>query len=207
MIIFCNCHLNLNNFQIVCHKATSQENVMGFQIQIWLPVMKQDIISFMSTVEDTRTKSMLITHFGRHNNWIGKCIIYQLSYEILDIIMKIWPFITPIMTILFSTYCPNRTSQVTYVTMVPRMGNETLRPLGVATGNALSVTRVWRYICKNTTCWPATAHDVTTGMPQYKCRRENTSSASSSEACIRSMAQSLGDTVSRSPFGEPWLHT
>ncbi len=35
----------------------------------------------------------------------------------------------------------NITSQVTYVTMVPRMGNETLRPLGVATGNALSVTR------------------------------------------------------------------
>ncbi len=35
---------------------------------------------------------------------------------------------------------------------------------------------VWRYICKNTTCWPATAHDVTTGVPQYKCRRENTSS-------------------------------
>ncbi len=64
-----------------------------------------------------------------------------------------------------------------------------LRPLGVATGNALSVTRVWRYICKNTTCWPATAHDVTTGVPQYKCRRENTSSAFSSsltglfEAC------------------------
>ncbi len=107
MIIFCNCHLNLNNFQIVCHKATSQENVMGFQIQIWLPVMKQEIISFMSTVEDTRTKSMFIVHFGRHNNWIGKLIIYQLSYEILDIIMKIWPFITPIMTIIFSTCCPN----------------------------------------------------------------------------------------------------
>ncbi len=100
-----------------------------------------------------------------------------------------------------------KSSQVTYVTMVPRMGNETLRPLGVATGNALSVTRVWRYICKNTTCWPATAHDVTSGVPQYKCRRENTSSASSSEACVRSMAQSLGDAVSRSPFGEPWLHT
>ncbi len=32
--LFCNCHLNLNTFQIVCHKATSQENVMGFQIQI-----------------------------------------------------------------------------------------------------------------------------------------------------------------------------
>ncbi len=62
--------------------------------------MKQDIISYMSTVEDTRTKSMFITHFGRRHNWIGKLIIYQLSYEILDIIMKIWPFITPIMTIL-----------------------------------------------------------------------------------------------------------
>ncbi len=34
-----------------------------------------------------------------------------------------------------------QTSQVTYVTMVPRVGNETLRPLEVATGNALSVTR------------------------------------------------------------------
>ncbi len=35
---------------------------MGFQIQIWLPVMKQDIILFMSTVEDTRTKIMFIMH-------------------------------------------------------------------------------------------------------------------------------------------------
>ncbi len=92
-----------------------------------------------------------------------------------------------------------KTSQVTYVTMVPRVGNETLRPLGVATGNASSVTRVWRYICKNTTCWPATAHDVTTGVSPYKCRREHTSSASSSEACVRSMAQSLGDAVSSFP--------
>ncbi len=38
-----------------------------------------------------------------------------------------------------------------------------LRPLGFATGNAFSVTRVWRYICKNTIRWPVTAHDVTTG--------------------------------------------
>ncbi len=30
----------------------------------------------------------IITRFGRDNNLIGKCIIYQLSYEILDIIMK-----------------------------------------------------------------------------------------------------------------------
>ncbi len=55
----------------------------------------------MSTVEDTRTKSMFIMHFGRHNNWIGKYIIYQFSYELLDNIMKIWPIITPIMKIIF----------------------------------------------------------------------------------------------------------
>ncbi len=52
--------------------------------------------------------------------------------------------------------------------MVPRVGNETLRPLGVAMGNNLSVTPVWRYICKNTTCWPATAHDVTAGATTIK---------------------------------------
>ncbi len=104
MIVFCNCHLNLNHFQFFCHKATSQENVMGFQIQIWLAVMKQDIIEFMSTVEDTRTKSMFIMHFGRHNNWIGKLIIYQLSYEILwksgHLLLPLWQF-------FFSTCCPN----------------------------------------------------------------------------------------------------
>ncbi len=46
---------------------------------------------------------------------------------------------------------------------VPLHGNFELRPLGVDLGNAVSGTRVWRYICKNTNCWPATAHDVTTG--------------------------------------------
>ncbi len=53
MIIFCSCHLNLSTFQIVCHKETFQENVIGFQIQIWLHFMKQDIILYMSTVEET----------------------------------------------------------------------------------------------------------------------------------------------------------
>ncbi len=43
--------------------------------------------------------------------------------------------------LVFSAGIKKKTSQVTYVTMVPRVGNETLRPLGVATGNALSVTR------------------------------------------------------------------
>ncbi len=64
--------------------------------------MKQDIISYMLNVEDTRTKSMFIMHFGRHSYWIGKLIIYQFAYEILYIIMKIWPCITPIMIFFFN---------------------------------------------------------------------------------------------------------
>ncbi len=68
------------------------------------------------------------------------------------------------------------------------MGTRTASPRG-RYGERPQRDSVWRYICKNTTCWPATAHDVTTGVPQYKCRRENTSSAFSSsltglfEAC------------------------
>ncbi len=45
-------------------------------------------------------------------------------------------------TLLVHGFIFVETSQVTYVTMVPRVGNETLRPLGVATGNASSMTRV-----------------------------------------------------------------
>ncbi len=72
--------------------------------------------------------------------------------------------------------------------MFPFMGTRTASPRG-RYGERPQRDSVWRYICKNTTCWPATAHDVTTGVPQYKCRRENTSSAFSSsltglfEAC------------------------
>ncbi len=38
--------------------------------------------------------------------------------------------------------------------------------------------------------------------PRYKGRQENTSFTSSSEACVRSMAHSLGDAVPRSPSGK-----
>ncbi len=68
------------------------------------------------------------------------------------------------------------------------MGTRTASPRG-RYGERPQRDSVWRYIWKNTTCWPATAHDVTTGVPQYKCRREDTSSAFSSsltglfEAC------------------------
>ncbi len=70
----------------------------------------------------------------------------------------------------------------------PFMGTRTASPRG-RYGERPQRDSVWRYIWKNTTCWPATAHDVTTGVPQYKCRREDTSSAFSSsltglfEAC------------------------
>ncbi len=63
-----------------------------------------------------------------------------------------------------------------------------------------------KHTYKNTTCWPATAYDITAIYHSIKGRRENTSSTSFSEACIRSMAQRLENTVSRSPLGEPWLH-
>ncbi len=64
-----------------------------------------------------------------------------------------------------------RQSQVAYVTMV---GNETLRPLGVAMGNAVSVTRVWSIHTKTQlvgwwlVTWLVTAYDVTTARPHYK---------------------------------------
>ncbi len=72
-------------------------------------------------------------------------------------------FFSSLVTLDLASSTKNITSQVTYVTMVPRVGNETLRPLGDTMGNASSVTRAWRNIWKNTIRWPATAHDVTTG--------------------------------------------
>ncbi len=42
-----------------------------------------------------------------------------------------------------------------------------LRPLGVATGNALSVTRSEDTYEKTPPVGRRTAHDVTTGVPQY----------------------------------------
>ncbi len=57
------------------------------------------------------------------------------------------------------------------VTDVPLHGNFELRPLGVAMGNAFSVTRVWRYICKNTIRWPAMfeGEEVETEPSQSSC--------------------------------------
>ncbi len=52
---------------------------------------------------------MFIMHFGRHNNLIGKSILYQFAYEILYIMMKIWPCITPIMKIIFQHSVPTAT--------------------------------------------------------------------------------------------------
>ncbi len=92
--------------------------------------------------------------------------------------------------------------------MVPRVGNETLRPLGVAIGERRQRDPCLKhtYIKRS----PVGRRQPMTSLParpQYKGRWENTSFASSSEACVRSMAHSLGDAVSRSPLEEPWLHT
>ncbi len=67
--------------------------------------MKQDIISYMLNVEDTRTKSMFIMHFGRQ----------QLNREINDISVFLWNIIYYYENLamyyshydFFSTFCPN----------------------------------------------------------------------------------------------------
>ncbi len=70
--------------------------------------MKQDIISFMFNVKDTSTESMFIMHFGKQQ--LNREINYiQFAYEILYIIMKIWPRITPIMKIIFQHSVPTAT--------------------------------------------------------------------------------------------------
>ncbi len=63
--------------------------------------MKQDIISYMFNVEDTRTKSMFIMHFGRQQlnreiNYISVCLWNIIYYY------EIWPCITPIMIFFFN---------------------------------------------------------------------------------------------------------
>ncbi len=60
---------------------------------------------------------------------------------------------------------------------------------------------------KNNFCYVeiTTSRQPMTSLParaRYKGCRENTSFTSSSEACVRSMAYSLGDAVSRSPSGK-----
>ncbi len=80
---------------------------MGFQIQIWLPVMKQDIISYMLNVEDTRTKSMFIMHFGRQQ--LNREINY-ISVFLLNIIYYYENLaMTPIMKIIFQHSVPTAT--------------------------------------------------------------------------------------------------
>ncbi len=84
-----------------------------------------------------------------------------------------------------TTFCKQHLGRYSF--LFPSMGTRTASP------RCRYGERPQRDSClkihKNTTCWPATAHDVTTGVPQYKCHRENTSSAFSSsltglfEAC------------------------
>ncbi len=87
----------------------------------------------------------------------------------------------------------------------PSGEQDTVSPRG-RYGESRQCDSCLKHTYKNTTCWPATAYDVTTSTTKVqRAHRENTSSTSSSEACIRSMEHSLGDAVSRSPLGEPWF--
>ncbi len=59
----------------------------GFKSKYEFMLGNRTLISYMTSVEDTGTKNMFIMHFGRDNKRIGKEIIFQYSYEILDIII------------------------------------------------------------------------------------------------------------------------
>ncbi len=85
-------------------------------------------------------------------------------------------------------------------TMIPLHGNFELRPLGVTMGNAVSVTHVWSIHTKSQPVGRRQPMTSLPARPQYKGRWENTSSTSSSEACVRNMAHSLADAVYRSPL-------
>ncbi len=73
--------------------------------------------------------------------------------------------------------------------MVPRVGNETLRPLGATMGNASSVTRAWRKHMKK-------HHPLAGDSPWRHYRRDHNIRTAGrihhplllSEACVRSMA-------------------
>ncbi len=61
-------------------------------------------------------------------------MIYQFAYEILDIIMKIWSIITPIMTILFF----NMLSRQQHINMQIRYSIDTLCLIGE--------TSLWKFL-------------------------------------------------------------
>ncbi len=82
-------------------------------------------------------------------------------------------------------------------------GNETLRPLGVVIGERCQGDPCLKHTYIKTP--PVGRRQPMTSLPvrpRYKGHRENMSFTSSSEACVRSMAHSLGDAVSRSPSGK-----
>ncbi len=80
--------------------------------------MKQDIFSYMFNVEDTRTKSMFIMHFGRQQlnreiNYISVClwnIIYY--YENLAMYYSYYDF--------FLAFCPNSNTLISKLDTVYR---------------------------------------------------------------------------------------
>ncbi len=62
-----------------------------------------------------------------------------------------------------------------------------------------------KHTYKNTTCWPATAYDVTTGANHsIKGRRENTSSSSSSSMTVLFEAFSLSGAVTVASCSPGW---
>ncbi len=154
---------------------------MGFQIQIWLPVMKQDIISYMLNVEDTRTKSMFIMHFGRQ----------QLNREINYISVCLW-------NIVSGYVCNHGSPSGERDTASPRghygerLQRDSCLKKHMKKHHPLAGDSPWRHYRRD--------HNIrTAGWIHHSLLRLKLAS--------EAWPQSLGDAVSRSPLGEPWLHT
>ncbi len=107
MKIFSNYHLNLSNSQFITNSKLCVIN-QHLRKMLWGFKSKYDfLLRNMSSYEEIGTKSMFITHFGRHK-WIGKEIIFQYSMKYY-IIMKIVSIITPIITLIFSLHVALKT--------------------------------------------------------------------------------------------------
>ncbi len=82
----------------------------GFKSKYDFLLRNRTLISYMSSYEGTGNKSMFITHFGRHNKWIGKEIIFQYSMKYEILLWKSCQLLLPLLHFFFLiTCCPKNT--------------------------------------------------------------------------------------------------
>ncbi len=108
MKIFSNYHLNLSNSQFITNSKLCVINqhlrkmLWGFKSKYDFLLRNRTLISY----EDIGTKSMFITHFGRHNKWIGKEIIFQYSMKYYILLWKSCQLLLPLLHLFFHYMLP-----------------------------------------------------------------------------------------------------